>query len=80
MYVPSNGAIMNVVYRDSDLVFSRSQNMKYPENSESKRKKCPLMTFIEVDRCHRMTSLRMLYREILVRAAGVQCQYKDFFS
>ena len=60
--MPSNGATANVVHYDLDLYFEGHEllNVNISKTVRASEK-CSSMTLIEVDICHRMRALRMLY-------------------
>ena len=62
MYLPSNGAIANVVYRDLDQLFQgHIIRNDYIWNTVRVSEKGSLVTFIDVDIGQRIGPLRMLH-------------------
>ena len=61
-YLQSNGATANFVYDDLDIYFQGHTffNVNISKTMRAS-KKCAITTFIEVDICHRMRLLQMLY-------------------
>ena len=61
-YFPMNCATANAVHDDPDLHFRGHEfgNVNISK-TVSANEKCSIMTFIEVEICHRMGPLRMLY-------------------